>query len=326
MSLDSLFNSFENEEKKKIHREPVGFEKIVFLHDSYRKKYGKTFTFDDEEYGIMEALLSKTSVPDGSYQFIPAIGGFNMREDDVTTEVMHIHREKLEEDLKAIDPSLVIPLGNLAFKTLTKKSGVSNKRGKEFHVEIGGKDVPVVPTLHPFSLYSEPKLRRLFIQDVDNAYDKFVLNVNKFDSSPYELVTTVERFTHLIGECLKKDAVAIDLETNGLDYKLGKILTIGFSYGEKQGFVVPVYHSESQFIEKDIDCIRMLTQSLISNEKVVKIFHNSKFDIKFLMNWGIKDFNNLEDTQIMHALVDENLPHSLMDLVKQYFPHELEKF
>ena len=44
------------------------------------------------------------------------------------------------------------------------------------------------------------------------------------------------------------------------------------------------------------------------------------------MNWGISDFNNIEDTQIMHALVDENLPHSLMDLVKQYFPHELEKF
>ena len=67
-------------------------------------------------------------------------------------------------------------------------------------------------------------------------------------------------------------------------------------------------------------------QDLISDESVVKIFHNSKFDVKFLLNWGIKDFNNIEDTQVMHSLVDENLPHSLMDLVKQYFPQELEKF
>ena len=326
MSLDSLFNSFENDEKKQIHREPVGEEKIVFLHDSYRRKYGKTYNFDDDEFGILESLLEKTSVPEGSYQFVPALGAFNLREDDVTTDILHVHREKLLEDLEAIEPTLIIPLGNLAFKTLTKKSGVSSKRGKEFQVELDGKAIPVVPTLHPFSLYSEPKLRRLFVQDVDNAYDKFVLNINKFDASPYELVTDVDRFEVLIKESLENEAVAIDIETNGLDYKLGKIMTIGFSFQEKQGFVIPIYHTESQFIDRDIQRIKQITQGLIQDENVVKIFHNSKFDIKFLMNWGISDFNNIEDTQIMHALVDENLPHSLMDLVKQYFPHELEKF
>ena len=326
MTLDSLLNSFENDEKKNVHREDVGTEKIVFIHDSYRQKYGKTFAFDDEEYGILTTLLGKTGVPDGSFQFIPAIGGYNMREDDVTTEVMHAHREKLLEDLEAIGPTLIVPLGNLAFKTLTKKSGVTNKRGKEFSVELNGEPTPVVPTLHPFSLYSEPKLRRLFVQDVDNAYDKFILNVNKFDSSPYELVTDVDRFEELIQETRTHDAVAVDIETNGLDFKLGKIMTIGFSFGEKQGFVIPIYHAESEFIERDITRIRESVQGLISDGNVVKIFHNSKFDVKFLMNWDITDFNNIEDTQIMHALVDENLPHSLMDLVKQYFPHELEKF
>jgi len=44
------------------------------------------------------------------------------------------------------------------------------------------------------------------------------------------------------------------------------------------------------------------------------------------MNFGSTTFNNIEDTKIMHALIDENLPHGLIDLVKQYFPHELEKF
>tara|TARA_R110000824_G_scaffold171634_1_gene349302 strand:- start:53 stop:463 length:411 start_codon:yes stop_codon:yes gene_type:complete len=136
----------------------------------------------------------------------------------------------------------------------------------------------------------------------------------------------VDRFEELIAEARNHEAVAIDIETNGLDYKLGKIMTIGFSFEEKQGFVIPIYHSESQFIDRDIQRIKKATQGLITDENVVKIFHNSKFDVKFLMNWGITDFNNIEDTQIMHALVDENLPHSLMDLVKQYFPHELEKF
>ena len=44
------------------------------------------------------------------------------------------------------------------------------------------------------------------------------------------------------------------------------------------------------------------------------------------MTFGIEDFNNIGDTKIMHSLLDENLPHGLMDLVKEYFPQELEKF
>jgi ribonuclease D len=64
----------------------------------------------------------------------------------------------------------------------------------------------------------------------------------------------------------------------------------------------------------------------MGSDKMVKIFHNCKFDLKFLMNWGIQDFKNIEDTQIIHSLVDENLPHGLKDLVKQYFPKELDTF
>ena len=44
------------------------------------------------------------------------------------------------------------------------------------------------------------------------------------------------------------------------------------------------------------------------------------------MNFDVSVFKNIEDTQMIHSLIDENLPHGLMDLVKQYFPQELETF
>ena len=66
--------------------------------------------------------------------------------------------------------------------------------------------------------------------------------------------------------------------------------------------------------------------SLMGNKDIEKIFHNCQFDIKFLMTFGINTFNNIGDTKIMHSLLDENLPHGLMDLVKEYFPQELERF
>ena len=325
MELEKLFENFEKDNSA-AHREELGKEKIVFVHESFQQKNGQVYQFTDEEFQVLRGLLNKTKLPFNSYQFVAAVKLFGAREDDIDTPTLHQHREFLYEDIEAIDPDLIIPLGNLALKTLTKKSGITSKRGKEFSVEIGGKEYNVVPTLHPFSLYAEPKLRSIFVQDVDNAYDKFILDMNSFDDSPYELVNgDLDRLKELMTETMKSEAVGVDLETDGLDFKMNKIFTIGFSTEEKQGFVFPVFHRESEWSEQDLNQIQDMVKELMSS-KVIKVFHNCKFDLKFLMNWDITEFASIEDTQVMHSLVDENLPHGLMDLVKQYFPTELETF
>ena len=116
------------------------------------------------------------------------------------------------------------------------------------------------------------------------------------------------------------------METGGLDFKKHKLMTLGLAYGEKQAFVVPIFHKECEFTPIEVDHIKSRVVSLMKNPNIVKIAHNAKFDLKFLMNWGGSEYNNIEDTQVLHSLVDENLPHALMDLVKQYFPKELETF
>jgi len=327
--LENLFDSFEKEDSSSsVFRSDVGPEKIVFVHDSYTHRRGRVYEFSDKEFGILSSLLKKTKLPIDCYQFVAALKSFDTREEDVTTEVLTAHRKYLSEDLEAIQPSLIIPLGNLALKAVTKKSGILSKRGKEFAVELeSGETVPVVPTLHPFSLYVEPKLRSLFVQDINNAYSKFILKENKFDGSPYELINgDIGKFDELMDEADGSDAVSFDLETNGLDFKKHKIMTIGISYKEKHAFVFPIYHAECEFSPSELAHIRNRVKSLMRNERIIKIAHNLKFDYKFLRSWGVEEFNNMEDTQIMHSLVDENVPHGLMDLVKQYFPKELLKF
>ena len=326
--LENLLESFESTGCECAYRQPVGSEKIVFVHDSYKKKRGQVYEFTDQEYGILTSLLRKTKLPSNSYQFVAAVKDFNVEEDDISTKVLSKHREFLSEDLDEIQPNLIIPLGNLALKAVTKKSGVATKRGKEFHIQLESETVvPVVPTIHPGVLYLEPKDRRLFIQDVNNAYAKFILKTNRFDSSPYELVNgDLPRALELLEETLTKEVVAMDLETEGLDFKKHKVLTIGFSFDEKQGFVIPIHHKESEFSPLELSKIKEKIQELMSKEDIVKVFHNCKFDLKFLMNWGLKNLNNIEDTQVMHSLIDENLPHGLMDLVKQFFPSELETY
>lgn len=323
MNLDKLIDSFEKTEN--FYREELNNEKILFIHDSCVMQRGQVYEFTDNEYSMLKSLLDKTDLPDNSYQFTAAIKEVGLTEDEATTEDLHNNRPLIEEDIKAIDPDLIFVLGNLAMKTVLKKSGLGNKRGKEYHLEIDGKDYPVVPIYHPFTIYSEPSTRGLFVQDVNNAYGKFILNNNKLANSPYILCASVQQVIDCITKALKKDVVSVDLETTGLDYKKDKITTIGVATDEGEAFVIPVHHRESPFTESELSDIKSHVQLLMASD-VNKVFHNCKFDLKFLRNWGIDTFASIDDTQMMHSLVDENMPHGLMDLVKQYFPKELEQF
>jgi len=324
MNSDSLLKSFLQDEQ--FHRESLTDAKIVFVHDSFHRENGVTYEFTEEEFGVLSHLLGKTSLPDNSYQFVASVKSYGLREDDVSTAMLTKHREYLYEDLVSISPTLIIPLGNLPMKAVIKKSGIYNKRGKEFPFSMGGHpDIPVVPTFHPVSLYLEPKLRHLFIQDVNNAYEKFILNANKQSEADYVLCTTLDEVEEQF-ELIKNDTeLAVDLETTGLDYKKDKIQTIGIA-SDSAIFILPVYHKDSPFVESEINVIREKMASLCKDKTKAKIFHNCKFDLKFLMNFDISVFKNIEDTQMIHSLIDENLPHGLMDLVKQYFPQELETF
>ena len=324
MSIDEIIKSFEKAEN--THQESVGSEHILFIHDSCVKQRGQVYAFKDDEYGVLTQLLGKTKLQADEYQFVAAIKSLGVSEKDVTTEMIHANRPKLEEDIKTAEPDLIFVLGNLAMKTLLRKSGISNKRGKEFWIDLDGKEIPVVPLFHPFSLYSEPKVRSLFVQDVNNAYDKFILKRNKLEDSTYKLHNNVQDALKALNFAETKEVLALDIETTGLDYKKDKITSIGLATGEREAFVIPIHHRESQLSDGDLELIRTRLNTIMENPAIGKIFHNCKFDIKFLKNWGITSFNNIHDTQIMHSLVDENKPHGLMDIVKEYWPRELEEF
>ena len=102
-------------------------------------------------------------------------------------------------------------------------------------------------------------------------------------------------------------------------------MTIAFSTREGN-WVIPLFHKESPFSEEEVGSIlRRDIKSVLTNPRNNKVLQNCKFDIKFLLKYCISPVN-VWDTKIMAHLYNEILPKSLMDLVKLFFPEELENF
>ena len=239
---------------------------------------------------------------------------------------MNLCRVHLQATVDKIKPKLILPCGNLAMKMLIKKSGISDKRGKSFtYTTDKGHSCVVVPIFHPFFVAKEPRHKFLFQTDIRNAYEKYILEKTHEGKLEYELLTTVGEVRALAEKLKDSDeTLAADIETTGLNFLQDKIQTIALSSKETT-WVIPCDHKDSPFRKGEPHYAEMWThlRRILENPKNKKVFHNAKFDLKFLINHGIYT-KNVWDTKIMHHLLDENSPKSLMDLVKLYFPTELE--
>jgi DNA polymerase-1 len=113
----------------------------------------------------------------------------------------------------------------------------------------------------------------------------------------------------------KAEALGCDTETSGLSPKYGKLFSIQFSDGE---FNVLVPISEKVPLGKLAD--------ILVDVRIVKIFHNAKFDIEFLREAGL-GVTNVFDTMIAEKVLTRgaNQSASLAETLYRYFAVDLEK-
>jgi len=294
---------------------------VLFLSDSIKHRFGKTCAFSKEEREIISEFF-----PGDTYQMSASVKCPSVREADMSPSNMEACRNYLQLTIDKVKPRLVFVCGNLAMKMLIKKSGITNKRGKSYdYTTDDGHTCVVVPIFHPYSVVKEPRHRVLFETDLRNAYEKYVLGKTHEGKLEYQVLTT-EKELEVLGEVLAgtDETLAVDIETTGLNFLTDSIQTIAIS-SKDSNWVIPCDHKDSPFKkgEPHYAKVWVILRKILENPRNKKVFHNAKFDLKFLINYGIYT-KNVWDTKIMHHFLDENLPKSLMDLVKLYFPTELE--
>lgn len=117
----------------------------------------------------------------------------------------------------------------------------------------------------------------------------------------------------------KPQAVFCDLETTGLDPRQNKVVLFQIKANDQ----IYIY----DFLKLNNEHLAYLA-NLLNTSKVTSVFHNTKFDWKFIYHHTGIWLNNVFDTMNCEALINAGIgrsTYSLKDLVRKYLGEEMDK-
>jgi len=220
----------------------------------------------------------------------------------------------LTEDFSSYD--YVICVGSEAAKFIAKVTNVTKYAG---HL-VNGKYIPI---LNPMAVRFNPGIKDAFdasvkklISHIDGSYEELL--------GEYKGIRCAQEAKEYLENVLrdtKRKKVVVDIETSALHPRDGYVLGIALTNKSMAGVYI------------DTDCINEEIEQLLDQVFTQKIciFHNAKFDMKWLAYHFNFKFPDVRDTMLEHYILNENEAHDLKSLVMKYtkmgdYDRELEEF
>ena len=115
--------------------------------------------------------------------------------------------------------------------------------------------------------------------------------------------------------CASKTVLGVDTETEGLDFTCKKMIMLQIGDEDTQ-FVI-----DTRYV--NIDALKPILES----RDIIKIFHNAKFDYKFIKKWSGITCERIYDTFLTEIVIScgKSSGYGLKDLCKRYLNVELNK-
>lgn len=272
-----------------------------------------------------------------------------------TAAAVHACRGRLMNVIKAAPRKVILCLGNAAFWAVSQQyeSKVTQIRGRLFDSELCS--IGIIPTLHPaFLLRGGGGFTEKYRMDVQYAIDLVRGRPKKVWKQPKYLIADqpddifeiahrlemdhdmwVRELTERMGrapytrpEMTGRVIVASDIETDGFSHRNNEMLCSGLSSHPGYAYIIPEALMKHQYV-----------LDLYSDRKFFWIWHNGKFDVKFLRFAGADAVVDA-DTMLGSYVQNENrgmhdldqvaadvlgaVPHK--DMLKQYLPNKRTSF
>ena len=210
----------------------------------------------------------------------------------------------IEIDLDSYD--WIILVGSEALQFFTRERSITEHSGRLI-------DDKFLPVINPAMLSFKPEARRTWEDSLRNiiGYIDGSLKPIEYSTEKFKGIENKEEALEYINNAINSDSeyISCDTETTGLFPRDGYILGISLAYKEDSGV----------YILTDIidDEVEEQLQKLFWNKKV--IFHNAKFDLSMLEYHFNFEFPRVEDTMLLHYLLNENPgTHGLKQLAMRH--------
>ena len=119
-----------------------------------------------------------------------------------------------------------------------------------------------------------------------------------------------------VSYCKDKSVLGVDTETEGFDFTCKKMIMLQIGDKERQ------YVIDTRVI--DISSLKQI----LEDEKITKIFHNAKFDYKFIKRWANIEVQGIYDTFLTERVIHcgkQDHGYSLARCVNRYIGVTLDK-
>jgi DNA polymerase I-like protein with 3'-5' exonuclease and polymerase domains/uracil-DNA glycosylase len=214
------------------------------------------------------------------------------------------HDRLKQEILRLPNRHVILVVGGTAAMAVTGKTGIMKLQGKVVWSEEYS--CFVVFCFHPAFVLRSPGSYPDYRWAVKRALR--LLNDPLTPTALDRPVTTYERIEDsseaikVLFDLMKAPAVSCDIECEGLDFLTDPILEVGFSKEPGHAYIFP----GDMFLpaEVGVNFAQLALRKLLELHPLV-IWHNGKFDIKFLRRWyGIRARVGA-DTMLLHYALDE---------------------
>ena len=210
----------------------------------------------------------------------------------------------IEIDLDSYD--WIILVGSEALQFFTKERSITEHSGRLI-------DDKFLPVINPAMLSFKPEARRIWDDSLRNiiGYIDGSLKPIEYSTEKFKGIENKEEALEYINNAINSDSeyISCDTETTGLFPRDGYILGISLAYEKDSGVYIL-----TDIIDEEVE---EQLQKLFWNKKV--IFHNAKFDLAMLEYHFNFEFPRVEDTMLLHYLLNENPgTHGLKQLAMKH--------
>lgn len=228
--------------------------------------------------------------------------------------------DRLANELIAVNPNIIVALGNTPMWALLGHTGVGKFRGTtdlSTHCVTGFK---VLPTFHPAAVLRQWELRPIVVADLIKAEKESKYAELQRTRREIWIEPTLEDIVRFRDEHIRDCGIlSTDIETSGT-----LITCIGFAPSPRIGIVIPFVDTRRPGRSYWPDAktekqVWNIVRDILGDGTVPKLFQNGLYDISFLWRAaGISVRGATHDTMLLHHSLQPEMRKGLGFLASVY--------